>query len=72
MDAARRACELAPGNVMYRELLDQIQSGARSYESAGEQFGYRAVTPTTGRWCLSIFLINLLLRLCCGRGVFCC
>ena len=73
MDSARRACEKSPGNQMYRELLDLIQSGARTYDTMGQNYGYRTVsTNSRGAWCLGLIAANLLMRLCCGSGIFCC
>lgn len=75
LDSARMACSMSPGNTLYQELLDQIQRGARSYETMGESYGYRSggtgITLNNGRWCLSVFAVNLLLRLFCGRGICC-
>ena len=73
MDSARRACEKSPGNPTYRELLDLIQSGARTYDTMGQNYGYRTVSTRNGNaWCLGFFAVNLLMRLFCGRGIFCC
>ena len=73
MDSARRACSMSPGNPQYQELLEQIESGAATYDNMGQAYGYRSVQPQ-GRswWCLGMIAANFLLRLLCGRGIFCC
>ncbi|MBQ9412616.1 MAG: J domain-containing protein [Oscillospiraceae bacterium] len=56
MDSARRACELSPGNMAYRQLMEQIESGSATYEEAGRGFGYQTVDLgnffSCGRFCL--------------------
>jgi len=72
LDSAQRACSMSPGNMMYRQLLEQIQSGARSYENMGENFGFRFLNLGNNRLCVSLCAANLAMSLCCGRGIFCC
>ena len=43
LDAAQRAVGMAPGNMQYQQLLQQIQSGARIYEDTGAGFGFQTV-----------------------------
>ena len=72
MDAARRACELSPGNMLYRQLLDRIESGSVAYEQAGESYGFRNVNMGGGNMCFRLILINLLCNLFCGGRFFFC
>ncbi len=72
LDSARRACAAAPGNAMYRQLLQEIQQGARTYESTGEGFGFRGIRFGENSLCMSICLANVLCNLCCGGRFLCC
>lgn len=72
MDSARRACELSPGNMIYRQLLDHIQSGSVAYERAGENYGFRSTNFGGGSMCLRLILANLLCNLLCGGRFFFC
>ena len=73
LEDARTACRLSPGNMQYRQLLDQIESGAQVYEDAGQGFGFRGVQNMEGgNFCLKLCLANLICNLCCGaRFCYC-
>ena len=66
LNHAQRACGMEPGNLLYRQLLDQIQSGAQAYQDYGDGFGYRRVNVGSGNICMSLCLANLLCNLCGG------
>ena len=71
LNHAQRACEMEPGNMLYRQLLDQIQSGARAYQDYGGGLGYdRFYRMNVGNdnICMSLCLANLLCNLLCGGG----
>ena len=72
MDSARRACDLSPGNSVYRQLLQRIESGSVAYEQAGEDYGFRGVNVGGGNMCLRLILANLLCNLLCGGRFFFC
>ena len=72
IDHAQRACAMEPGNLMFRQLLDQIQSGGRAYETAGGGYGFTRTGMGGNNMCLSLCLANLLCNLCGGRFFFCC
>ena len=72
MNSAQRACGMSPGNAAYRQLLQQIESGARFYDEAGEDYGYRSVGFGGNRMCLSLCLANLFCNLFCGGRFFFC
>ena len=72
MNSARRACDLSPGNGAYRQLMQQIESGARFYDEAGEDYGFRGVSFGGNRLCLSLCLANLFCNLFCGGRFFFC
>ncbi len=66
LNHAQRACGMEPGNMIYRQLLEQIQSGAQAYEAYGDGFGFRRVNVGGGNICMSLCLANLLCNLCGG------
>lgn len=68
LNHAQRACDMEPGNMLYRQLLDQIQYGAQTYRAYGDGFGYRRVNVGGGNMCMSLCLANLLCNLLCGGG----
>ena len=72
IDNAQRACNMEPGNPMFRQLLEQIQSGGWAYETAGNGYGYTRAGVGGNNLCLSLCLANLLCNLCGGRFFFCC
>ena len=72
IDHAQRACTMEPGNLMFRQLLEQIQSGGWAYETAGNSYGYTRAGGGGNNLCLSLCLANLLCNLCGGRFFFCC
>ena len=72
LDSARRACAFAPGNERYRQLLEQIQQGAQTYDTAGEGFGFRSVNLGNNNLCMSLCVANLVCNLCCGGRFLCC
>ena len=71
LDAAQRAVSMSPGNMQYQQLLQQIQSGAGTYDDMGSGFGFRSVNFSSDKLCLSICLANILCNLCCGGRFFC-
>ena len=69
MEAARRAVELSPGNAMYRQLLEQLESGGMAYEQTGAGYGYQPMGFSGGNLCLRLCLLNLMCNIC-GLGGF--
>lgn len=73
LDSAKRACTMSPGNMQYRQLLQQIESGAQVYDDMGSGFGFHGVNMDAGKLCTSLCLANMLCNLCFGgRFYFCC
>ena len=70
MASARRAVELSPGNYQYQQLLQQIQSGAATYDDMGSSYGFRSVSENNPALCRSLCWAGALLSLCTG-GRFC-
>lgn len=71
LDSARRACTMSPGNSQYRQLLQQIESGASSYDSRGAGFGFRSINLGSDSACGPLCLGYMLCNFCFGR-VLCC
>ena len=72
LDSARRACAAEPGNERYSQLLQQIQQGARTYDAAGEGFGFHRVNLGGNNLCMSLCVANIVCNLCCGGRFLCC
>ncbi len=73
LESARTACRMSPGNMQYRQLLEQIESGAQIYEDMGSGFGYRGMQMDGNNICLKLCIANLICNLCCGgRMYYCC
>ena len=64
MDNAGRACSMEPGNMQYRQLLEQLQHGGQVYDDFGSGFGFQRVNVGTDKLCLSICLANMVCRMC--------
>ena len=64
MDNAGRACSMEPGNMQYRQLLEQIQHGGQMYDDFGSGFGFTRVNVGSDKLCLSLCLANLFCRFC--------
>ncbi|MBQ1901234.1 MAG: DnaJ domain-containing protein [Lachnospiraceae bacterium] len=58
-----RALELEPSNFSYRQFRQHLDGGAMWYETRGA--AYQRPYQDTGRWCLSMILLNLFCNLCC-------
>lgn len=72
LDSARTACRMSPGNMQYRQLLEQIESGAAYYENTSSGFGFGGIDLNGGKLCTSLCIANILCNLCCGgRFYFC-
>lgn len=73
LESARTACRMSPGNMQYRQLLEQIESGAQVYEDTGAGFGFSGMQGDNGNLCLKLCIANLICNLCCGtRFYYCC
>lgn len=67
LNHAQRACAMEPGNMLYLQLLEQVQSGAQAYRAYGDGFGFRRVNVGSSNICMSLCLANMLCNLC-GNG----
>ena len=67
MEYARQAVSMEPGNMLYQQLLSNLQSGGAAYNQRGSQYGRQ--TTTINNPCCS-FLAMYLCCNCCGGGHF--
>lgn len=66
---AQQAAAMEPNNMIYRQLLQQMEYGGQWYQSMGENYG----NPFEGGdWCMKICLLNAMCGCCCGRPVLFC
>ena len=67
LEHARTACRMEPGNMQYRQVLSQMESGGQVYSQTGQ--GYGRPNAGMGDWCMQLMMLNLCCN-CCG-GVPC-
>lgn len=64
LEYIRRAVELEPSNIQYRQFQQNLEYGGTWYTSMGS--GYER--PYSGsEWCFRMILLNLFCNLCCFR-----
>ena len=69
LDAAKKACEIEPGNEEYRRRLEQLQSGGDFYDSYTTTYS-TGISP--GNLCMTLCALNLCCGTPCGWHFFCC
>ncbi|MCR5272818.1 MAG: J domain-containing protein [Lachnospiraceae bacterium] len=62
---AKRAVEIEPSNMEYRQYYQHLQYGGSWYQTTGEM--YERPFSGMGSWCLSVMCLNLLCNCCCFR-----
>ena len=67
---AQKAVSMEPNNMVYRQLLQQMESGGQWYQSMGDMYG--SPMSGSGDWCMKLCLLNAFCGCCCGRPVFFC
>ena len=65
MEHAKRAVEMEPSNMEYRQFLQHLQYGGTWYTSMGSD--YDRLYASAGNWCLSLLCLDLLCNCCCFR-----
>lgn len=70
LDSARKACSMSPGNMQYRQLLEQIEQGAAAYDTTGASYGFQNIRFDGSKLCWSLCLANALCGFC-GKGFVC-
>lgn len=73
LNDAKTACNMAPDEPAFRELLAQLNAGSRAYGQRGAQGGFASYLCANP--CLSLCVANALCNCCClgGRGrMYCC
>lgn len=71
LDHAKRAAAMEPGNMSYRQLVEQFESGGNWYQQKQASYGF----PSSGGndICMKICIANIICNLCCGgSGFICC
>ena len=66
---ARRAVEMKPNNVQYRQLLSQLESGGQWYQDMGQSYGMPNMNMSDMCW--KILCLNAVCGCCCP-GSCCC
>lgn len=62
LEHIRRAVELEPSNIQYRQFKQSLENGGTWYTSMGDDYD----RPYAGRsWCMSMLLLNLFCNCCC-------
>jgi len=64
LEHIRRAVELEPSNVQYRQFQQNLEYGGTWYTSMGS--GYES-PYSVGEWCFRMILLNLFCNMCCFR-----
>lgn len=62
---AKRAVEMEPSNMEYRQFLQHLEYGGTWYTNMGS--GYDRPYSSAGNWCLSMLFLNMLCNCCCCR-----
>ena len=65
MEHAKRAVEMEPSNMEYRQFLQHLQYGGTWYTSMGSD--YDRPYASAENWCLSLLCLDLLCNCCCFR-----
>lgn len=73
LDHARKAVEMAPNDIDYRNLLNSIESGRENYRQQSGRYDFKSILCNNP--CLSCLAINMLCNCClggscCGRGFY--
>lgn len=62
---AKRAVEMEPSNMEYRQFLQHLEYGGTWYTNMGSN--YDRPYASAGNWCLSMLFLNMLCNCCCFR-----
>lgn len=65
MEHAKRAVEMEPSNMEYRQLLQHLEYGGTWYTNMGSN--YDRPYSSAGSWCLSMLCLNMFCNCCCCR-----
>ncbi len=68
MNDARRACQMDPQNMEYRNLYTRMQNPGSAYQQQSYQYGG---SSGVGNFCFRLILLNLLCNCCFGGGGCC-
>lgn len=62
---AKRAVEMEPSNMEYRQFLQHLEYGGTWYTNMGSS--YDRPYASAGNWCLSMLFLHMLCNCCCCR-----
>ena len=62
---AKRAVEMEPSNMEYRQFQQHLEYGGTWYTNMGQS--YSRPYSSAGTWCLSMLFLNMLCNCCCLR-----
>lgn len=65
MEHAKRAVEMEPSSMEYRQFLQHLEYGGTWYSSMGSS--YDRPYASAGNWCLSMLCLNMFCNCCCCR-----
>lgn len=65
MEDAKRAVEMEPSNMEYRQFLQHLEYGGTWYTNMGSN--YDRPYASAGNWCLSMLCLNMFCNCCCCR-----
>ncbi len=66
LEHARKAAELEPNNLEYRQLVYQYESGGSWYQSRRTTYGGPVMDNSD--FCMRLCIANMVCNLCCGGG----
>lgn len=70
LEHARKAVEMEPNNVAFRQLLQTLENGGSWYRR--QQSGYGYPNSSAGSFCVRMCMGYALCMMCCGGGGMCC
>ncbi len=70
LNDAKTAVNMAPDEPAFRELLSQLNVGARGYQQRSAQGDFASYICSNP--CMSCILMNMFCNCCCRGGYFCC
>lgn len=69
-EQARTAVSMEPGNMMYQQLLQSLQSGGMNYQNT-QYSNYGGANNDAGNFCMQLCMFNLCLNACCDTSCCC-
>lgn len=70
LEHAQIAVQMEPDNMVYQQLVQNIQNGGAWYQQRQQSYG--SPFDSGSNFCLKLCIANLVCNLCCGGGTMCC